>query len=162
MKCRIGLGSYLLGIASDRAMGTQKIHMLTQIPQDTSEARMRGCYFHVPSGLGIFGSMPLLQQVSDKEKGPELGLRYSSPDITAGAIVLPFQDTQTAWLVNFPWTWGDQWHILLPPGGVLKSLKLTPAKRPKAAVASNAEPNLPSGLPCMVIYSKTHLWNSSY
>lgn len=61
---------------------------------------MRGCYFHVPSGLGIFGSVPLLQQVSDNEKGPELGLRYSSPDITSGAIVLPFQDTQTAWLVS--------------------------------------------------------------
>ena len=61
---------------------------------------MRGCYFHVPSGLGVFGSVPLLQQVSDNEKGPEVGLRYSSPDVTAGAVVLPFQDAQTAWLVG--------------------------------------------------------------
>ncbi len=74
--------------------------MLVERLQESSEARMRGCYFHVPSGMGIFGSVPLLQQISDEGKGPEVGLRYSSPDITAGAIALPLQQTQTIWAVS--------------------------------------------------------------
>ncbi|KAK9833715.1 hypothetical protein WJX74_003604 [Apatococcus lobatus] len=127
--------------------------------RETSEARMRGCYFHVPSGLGIFGSVPLLQQVSDNEKGPELGLRWSSPDVTAGAIVLPYQDSQTAWLAGRlgPLTLGMQYYGGQPfrqdwPG---KARQAAQQRKPDALAenAQNALSDLQQNISYAVAYS---------
>jgi len=53
-------------------------------------ARARACYFDPTRGLGAWGSLPLLaSSVTGPEHRAHLGVRYSSPIWTAGAVVSP-------------------------------------------------------------------------
>eukprot|EP00891_Asterochloris_glomerata_P005399 jgi/Astpho2/5399/Aster-07351 len=59
---------------------------LTFIDAD-QKARLRFCWFDTSNSYGVFATMPLLAQSSAPE--PSLGMRYSTPQTSAGAIVQP-------------------------------------------------------------------------
>lgn len=68
-------------------------------------ARVRGCAFHQVSGLGAWAVAPLLMAKETHASGssPELGLRYSSPAVTAGLVLGPSAGSvKQFWLVGVP------------------------------------------------------------
>ena len=53
-------------------------------------ARARACVFHKQSGVGAWGIVPLTAGDYGKSaENAEVGLRYSTPAFTAGAVVSP-------------------------------------------------------------------------
>lgn len=80
--------------------------------QADQKARLRFCWFDTSNSYGIFATMPLLAQSSAPE--PSLGMRYSTPQTSAGAIVQPVSARlDAAWWVS-PLQAG---HGRLRPGG---------------------------------------------
>ena len=67
--------------------------------QADEKARLRFCWFDTSNSYGIFATMPLLAQSSAPE--PSLGMRYSTPQTSAGAIVQPISARlDAAWWVS--------------------------------------------------------------
>ena len=67
--------------------------------QADQKARLRFCWFDTSNSYGIFATMPLLAQSSAPE--PSLGMRYSTPQTSAGAIVQPISARlDAAWWVS--------------------------------------------------------------
>ena len=67
--------------------------------QADQKARLRFCWFDTSNSYGIFATMPLLAQSSAPE--PSLGVRYSTPQTSAGAIVQPISARlDAAWWVS--------------------------------------------------------------
>ena len=63
---------------------------------------MRGCYYDPASGMGVFGTVPLIAG-SDADAVPDarLGLRYSTSTTSLGIIINPFSETVTQlWAVS--------------------------------------------------------------
>lgn len=67
--------------------------------QDASKAKLRFCMFNEARRLGVFGSLPLLSGTNTPNI--MLGARYTSPELTAGAMVRPLQEQIDAvWAVS--------------------------------------------------------------
>ena len=65
-------------------------------------ARARACLFHKQSGVGAWGAVPLTSGPYGKSADDaEVGLRYSTPAFTAGAVVAPVNGVlKQLWLVR--------------------------------------------------------------
>ena len=62
-------------------------------------AQLRGCYFDHATNLGAFAAVPLTEGPGRPQAAA--GLRYSSPELSAGFITQPFQAALThVWLVS--------------------------------------------------------------
>ena len=71
--------------------------------QGGGKARARGCVFHPASGFGAWAVAPLLMAADVDAPHPavELGLRYSTPALTAGLVLGPAAGTiKQFWLVG--------------------------------------------------------------
>ena len=64
--------------------------------------RLRGCYYDAVRGLGIFGTLkPALSDDEDDVPDATIGLRYSTPAMSAGVAVNPFAESlKMIWLVG--------------------------------------------------------------
>ena len=72
-------------------------------------ARLRGCYFHPGTGLGVFGAIPVVAGNSGSMPDARLGVRYSTATTSLGAVIDPFLDTITQlWAVT------DSCHPVCP------------------------------------------------
>lgn len=71
--------------------------------QDETGVRLRGCYYDPTKGLGVFGMLKPVLSDDDKEvPDATIGLRYSTPAISAGIAVNPFAEScRHIWLVSF-------------------------------------------------------------
>jgi hypothetical protein len=70
---------------------------------ELGKTRLRGVLFNPDTGLGIFAVVPLtgLSAQSAVDPAARLGLRYSTPSLTAGIIANPLADTLThLWLAH--------------------------------------------------------------
>ncbi|KAI8467554.1 MAG: hypothetical protein J3K34DRAFT_430110 [Monoraphidium minutum] len=68
-------------------------------PRTAGDVTLRLCGFSAQSGLGAFATLPMAKHVSGKRA--QVGVRYSSPLLSAGAIVQPATNTLEAlWLVG--------------------------------------------------------------
>ena len=70
---------------------------MSGVPQQAEgAARVRGCYFHPGTGLGVFGAIPIVA-AGDGGGMPDarLGLRYSTATASLGAVIDPFLDSVT-------------------------------------------------------------------
>ena len=69
--------------------------------QSGGSARARACLFNKQSGVGAWGSVPLTSTHYGKAtEDAEVGLRYSTPAFTAGAVVAPANGVlKQLWLV---------------------------------------------------------------
>uniref|UniRef100_A0A383V7V0 Uncharacterized protein n=1 Tax=Tetradesmus obliquus TaxID=3088 RepID=A0A383V7V0_TETOB len=56
-------------------------------PRSPGDVTLRACAFSTDTGLGSFATLPLAKHVSGKRA--EVGVRYSSPIFTAGAVLQP-------------------------------------------------------------------------
>ena len=70
--------------------------------QDETGVRLRGCYYDAVRGLGIFGTLkPALSDDEDDIPDATIGLRYSTPAMSAGVAVNPFAESlKMLWLVG--------------------------------------------------------------
>ena len=70
--------------------------------QDDTAVRLRGCYYDPVRGLGVFGTLkPVLSDDEDETPDASVGLRYSTPRLSAGIAVNPFADScKQIWLVS--------------------------------------------------------------
>ena len=70
--------------------------------QDETGVRLRGCYYDAVRGLGIFGTLkPALSDDEDDVPDASIGLRYSTPAMSAGVVVNPFAESlKMIWLVS--------------------------------------------------------------
>ena len=70
--------------------------------QDETAVRLRGCYYDPVRGLGVFGTLkPVLTDDEDETPDASIGLRYSTPKLSAGIAVNPFADScKQFWLVS--------------------------------------------------------------
>ena len=70
--------------------------------QDETGVRLRGCYYDAVRGLGIFGTLkPALSDDEDDVPDASIGLRYSTPAVSAGVAVNPFAESlKMIWLVS--------------------------------------------------------------
>ncbi|MEW5313244.1 MAG: hypothetical protein WDW38_004828 [Sanguina aurantia] len=78
-------------------------------PQQPGNVGVRGSVFDPHTGLGLFMSLPLASKLSNQVD--KVGIRYSSPTVTAGAVCSPGRGTlQELWLVGqvSGWTAGFQ------------------------------------------------------
>jgi hypothetical protein len=68
-----------------------RTHTHTRTPptqkQSPGDVTLRACAFSTDTGLGAFATLPLAREVSGQRAA--LGVRYSSPQFTAGAVVQP-------------------------------------------------------------------------
>ena len=78
--------------------------------QADQKARLRFCWFDTSNSYGIFATMPLLAQSSAPE--PSLGMRYSTPQTSAGAIVQPVSARlDAAWWVSLQQAGHGRLHL---------------------------------------------------
>ncbi|KIY98614.1 hypothetical protein MNEG_9348 [Monoraphidium neglectum] len=68
-------------------------------PRSAGDVTLRLCGFSTEGGLGAFATLPMAKHVSGKRA--QVGVRYSSPDLSSGAIIQPATNTLEAlWLVG--------------------------------------------------------------
>ena len=70
--------------------------------QDETAVRLRGCYYDPVRGLGVFGTLkPVLTDDETDTPDASIGLRYSTPRLSAGIAMNPFADScKQIWLVS--------------------------------------------------------------
>jgi len=66
-------------------------------PQSPGDVTLRACAFSTDTGLGAFATLPLAKDVSGRRAA--VGVRYSSPLFTSGAVLQPATNTLShVWL----------------------------------------------------------------
>lgn len=72
------------------------------LTQGGGVTRARACIFHPASGVGIWAVSPLLAAADASTRGDvQLGLRYSTPSVTAGVVLGPRPGSvKQLWLVG--------------------------------------------------------------
>jgi hypothetical protein len=140
----------------------------TQSPGDVT---MRACAFSTDTGLGAFATLPLAKQASGQRAA--VGVRYSSPIFTSGAVLQPATNTLShIWLcgrhqgMTCRWTYrgeggsktstyamawgGGGWGTLMRSDGILPWVHCTPLHTTKGVghVAQSLQhcPLTPQGL----------------
>eukprot|EP00884_Botryococcus_braunii_P000788 jgi/Botrbrau1/1070/Bobra.0076s0035.2 len=69
--------------------------------QGSGSAQLRGCYFDGRTGVGTFAVLPIVSPDADADVAVQMGLRYNSPDASAGIILDPTKDQlHTLWAVG--------------------------------------------------------------
>jgi hypothetical protein len=95
-----------------------------------ARAMTRFCYFDTASKVGVFGTLPLI--AGGNAPGPEIGMRYSTPRFTTGAVLSPrTQQLNKFWLVgrHQGFTYGLQFK---PTGPVSRLFSYSPSSADQA------------------------------